>query len=194
MKEENHSNPQTDGISTEKENKFPDFKLQEDITLEEKSTEESKDQLQELKNQLEKEEEKYLRLLADFKNREERIKKEKIDLIHNASEKLISEILPILGDFERAIKQSDASSTEEEGNNKKGIILIYEKLMKVLKKEGLEEICPEKGEVFDTDLQEAISQMPAPSEDFKGKIIEIYSKGYKLGNNVIQYAKVVIGS
>lgn len=135
--------------------------------------------------------EKYIRLYSEFDNFRKRTAKEKIDLMKNAGEDFFKTLLPVIDDFDRAIK-SNAEITDVKTIND-GVNLIYNKFKTSLSQKGLEEMNT-VGEVFDTDLHEAITSIPAPSEDMKGKIIEELEKGYSLNGKVIRFAKVVIGS
>lgn len=133
---------------------------------------------------------KYLRLYSEFENYRRRTAKERLDLIKSASEVLMTDLIPVVDDFERAIKtgESDPASLLE-GNQ-----LIYNKFLKVLESKGLKSMGDLVGAEFDAETQEAISMVPAPSEEMKGKVIEVVEKGYTLADRVIRYAKVVIGS
>jgi len=133
---------------------------------------------------------KYLRLFSEFDNYRKRTIKEKIDLSKTASEELIISLLPVLDDFERAIKSLDESDDIQSFRD--GIMLIYNKLKKTLELKGLEKIESHEHE-FDTDHHEAITSIPAPSEDLKGKVVDVIENGYKLNGKVIRYAKVVVG-
>src|SRR5690554_2215446 len=133
---------------------------------------------------------KYLRLYSEFENYRRRTAKERLDLINSASEVLITELIPVVDDFERALKTGEADpETLREGNQ-----LIYNKLFKVLENQGLKPMDASVGKVFDAETQEAITMVPAPSEEMKGKVIDVVEKGYTLGDKVIRYEKVVIGS
>lgn len=134
---------------------------------------------------------KYLRLYSEFENFRKRTAKEKLDLIQTANEKLILAILPVLDDVDRAQKSFDEA--EDVAALKEGVNLVFEKLTKILEQKGLEKM-EVQGEVFDTELHEAITQIPAPSDDMKGKVVDVVEKGYKLGERVIRFAKVVIGA
>ncbi len=135
---------------------------------------------------------KYLRLYSDFDNFRKRTLKEKIELSKNASAEIIIKLLPVLDDFERAIKAYDASSDAGQAL-KDGVSLIYNKFLATLNQQGLE-LMRTSGEKFDTDFHEAITNTPAPSPDQKGKIIDEIERGYLLNGKVIRYAKVVVGS
>ena len=138
---------------------------------------------------IEEQNDKYLRLSAEFDNYRKRTLKEKAELIKNGGEKAISAILPILDDLERALqnmqKADDVKAMYE------GIDLIYQKFLKGLSQEGLQKMEP-VGEVFDTDYHEAVALVPAPSEDQKGKVLDCVQTGYKLNDKVIRHAKVVV--
>ncbi len=135
---------------------------------------------------------KYLRLYSEFENFRRRNAKERIELIKTASSDLMTELLPIVDDFERANqaneKQEDIEAVKE------GFNLIHQKLLKSLESKGLKLMETEKGTDFDADLHEAVTQFPVEEEDLKGKIIDTVEKGYYLGEKVIRFAKVVIGS
>ena len=133
---------------------------------------------------------KYLRLSAEFDNFRKRTLKEKMDLMRNASESVIVSFLPVIDDLERALKAIEISDDLE--TTKEGIILIYNKFKDFTKQNGVAEI-EAKGLTLDTDHHEAITKIPAPSEELKGKIVEVVQKGYMLNDKVIRYAKVVIG-
>jgi len=134
--------------------------------------------------------EKFLRLYSEFDNYRKRTIKERIELSKTASEELILELLPVLDDFERAMKSNEESKDCEA--IKDGINLIYNKFRSTLEKKGLKPI-EAIGKEFDTDFHEAISQTPAPSDDLKGKIVDVIEKGYQLNDKVIRFSKVVIG-
>lgn len=143
------------------------------------------------KDELAEQKEKYLRLYSEFENFRRRTNKEKLEMITTANERLVVDLLPILDDFERAMKS--VGEAEETKSIKEGIDLIYNKLHKTLENKGLKPINA-TGEVFDAELHEAITQIPSPSEDMKGKVIDEVEKGYYLGEKVIRYSKVVIGA
>lgn len=134
---------------------------------------------------------KYLRLYSDFDNFRKRTAKERVELIQTAGEDVFKNILPILDDFERAIKANN--ETEDIKAVKDGVNLVYNKLKSTLTQKGLEEM-KSIAEVFNPDLHEAITNVPAPSEDMKGKIVEELEKGYMLNGKIIRFAKVVIGN
>ncbi|MDX1350432.1 MAG: nucleotide exchange factor GrpE [Putridiphycobacter sp.] len=133
---------------------------------------------------------KYLRLYSDFDNFRKRSIKEKADIISAASSDLMKNLLPILDDFERAIANNEQSDDLE--GLKEGFILIYNKTLNALKAKGLEPV-EVKGEVFDAEVHEAITNIPAPSDDLKGKIVDVIEKGYNLKGKPLRFAKVVVG-
>ena len=149
-----------------------------------------KQQIAELTDNLAKEKDSYLRLMAEFETFRRRSAEDRLNLISSAAAKTIEGLLPVLDDCERALEMLSKSSDEAA---KEGTLLIYNKLMDYLKTEGLARI-EAKGEVFDTDFHEAVTQFPAPSEDLKGKVIDVVQTGYTLGGKVLRYAKVVVGA
>ena len=134
---------------------------------------------------------RYLRLYSEFDNYRKRTLKERIELSKTASTEVISALLPVVDDFDRAIKSWDLIDTEEA--HLEGITLINNKLQKILAQRGLEEI-PALGLPFNTDFHEAITQIPAPTPELKDKIVDVVEKGYSLQGKVIRFAKVVVGS
>jgi molecular chaperone GrpE len=134
---------------------------------------------------------KYLRLYADFDNFRRRTAKEKLDLISNANEGLLKALIPVVDDFERAMQSID--QTDDVVSVKEGVSLIYSKLYKTLEGKGLKPMVS-KGEPFNADLHESVTQFPAPTDDLKGKVIDEIEKGYYLNDKVIRFAKVIVGS
>ncbi len=134
---------------------------------------------------------KYLRLYADFENFRRRTAREKLDMINSANEGLMKSLLPVIDDFDRAMQSIDA--TGDVAAVKEGVDLIYAKLTKTLENKGLKPMVV-KGETFDADLHESITQFPAPTPDLKGKVIDEVEKGYYLGDRVLRFAKVIVGS
>ena len=131
-----------------------------------------------------------LRQMAEFDNYRKRTMKEKAEIILNGSAGVVTDILPVIDDLERAIANS--AKSEDFGALKEGIELIYNKLMHILEQKGLQKISP-KNEPFDTDFHEAIAMIPAPSEDLKGKVLDCAIDGYKLNDKVLRHAKVAVG-
>lgn len=133
---------------------------------------------------------KYLRLYSEFENYRRRTAKERLELIKTASEDVIMDLVSVVDDFERALNVEDTNV----GSIREGNLLIYNKLYTVLESKGLKSMGELIGTPFDAETQEAITMVPAPSEEMKGKVIDVIQKGYLLGNKVIRYAKVVIGA
>ena len=131
-----------------------------------------------------------LRQMAEFDNYRKRTMKEKADIILNGSAGVVTDILPVIDDLERAIANS--AKSEDYTALKEGVELIYNKLMHILEQKGLQKISP-KNEPFDTDFHEAIAMIPAPSEDLKGKVLDCAIDGYKLNDKVLRHAKVAVG-
>ena len=145
--------------------------------------------LEEAQQMVREEKDKYLRLSAEFDNYRKRTLKEKAELIKNGGEKTLTAILPVLDDFERALKNMETS--EETKAMKEGVELIFSKFQKILGQEGLQKIETE-GQAFDTDFHEAIALIPAPAEELKGKILDCVQTGYMLNEKVIRHAKVAV--
>lgn len=145
---------------------------------------------EELKASLEKEKDKFLRLFAEFENYKRRTSKERVELFKTASQDLMVAMLPVLDDFDRA---NNEISKAKDKNLLKGVELIQNKFKETLRSKGLEEMKVKEGDDFDADIHEAITQIPAPSDKLKGKIVDVVEKGYKLGERIIRYPKVVTG-
>ena len=144
-----------------------------------------------LQEELKAEKDKFLRLFAEFENYKRRTAKERIELFKTASEDVMVSLLPVLDDFERALTHIEEDKEAEE--LRKGVLLIYQKMLSTLEQKGLLQIKVEQGDTFDADQHEAVTQIPAPSDDLKGKIIDVIEKGYALGEKIIRFPKVVIG-
>ena len=186
---ENHQEPVEEQPVDEKKEESADkvsdkkskrFKIRH---AQEKALEEEKAKYAELND-------KYLRLFSEFDNFRKRTAKEKLDLTVTASENVIKDILPVLDDFERALQNMEKSGNEAD---LQGVTLIFNKLKDTLKKKGLEEIVA-MGVEFNTDEHEALTMIPAPEEDKKGKVLDVIQKGYKLNGKVIRFARVVVGN
>ena len=147
-------------------------------------------QIEELSGKLESEKADYVRLMAEFETFRRRSAEEKLALVNSAAADTIKGMLPVLDDCERAMQMLSNSSDEAA---KEGTSLIYNKLMDYLKTRGLE-VIDAKGKEFDTDFHEAVTQFPAPSEEMKGKVLDVVQTGYLLGGKVLRYAKVVVGA
>ena len=140
---------------------------------------------------LAQEKDKFLRLFAEFENYKRRTTKERIELFSTASQEVIKALLPVLDDFDRALLEMSKS---EETELSKGVELIKNKFTSTLEQKGLTIVEVSSGDLFNADIHEAITQIPAPSDAMKGKIIDVIEKGYKLGDRVIRFPKVVIGN
>jgi molecular chaperone GrpE len=134
--------------------------------------------------------EKYLRIYADFDNLRKRTIKEKAELMRTASQDTMTALLPILDDFDRAKQNSEREGSTEVMSE--GVSLVYHKLFSTLKGLGLEPMVT-NGTVFDPELHEAITEIPVPTEELRGKVVDTIEKGYRLGDRIIRYAKVVVG-
>lgn len=134
---------------------------------------------------------RYLRLYAEFENYRKRTSRERIELFSSANQELMSALLPVMDNFERAFRQM--SEQEQQSDHIKGIQLIRTQFQGTLKNKGLKSMEIEAGEGFDVDRMEAITKIPAPSEELKGKVVDVIEQGYKLGEKIIRYAKVVVG-
>ncbi len=145
---------------------------------------------QRLEEELTNEKDKFLRLFAEFENYKRRTTKERIELFKTANQEVLQAILPVLDDFDRAIIEISKSDDEL---LLKGVELIHEKLKSTLVSKGLEEVEVRAGDAFNADYAEAITQIPAPNDKLKGKIVDVLEKGYKLGDKIIRFPKVVIG-
>ena len=182
--------PQEEEILKNEEAVAEETAQTEETPAEELSVEEQlANMLAEAQQMVNEERDKYLRLSAEFDNYRKRTLKEKAELIKNGGEKTLTAILPVLDDFERALKNMEAS--EETKAMKEGVELIFSKFQKILGQEGLQKIETE-GQPFDTDFHEAIALIPAPSEDLKGKILDCVQTGYMLNEKVIRHAKVAV--
>ncbi len=179
--EENLKSPVDEGTTVEKmkaKDKSPS-------TRQKKTSKEK-----ELENKLKEQEDKYLRLSADFDNYRKRTLKEKIEMTRYAGLEIMSQILPVIDDFERAM--TFIKETRDSDAVRQGIELMYNKFKDYLKQQGVEEINALHQE-FDTDFHEAVTKIPAPKNDLKGKIVDVIEKGYRLNDRVIRFSKVVVG-
>lgn len=182
--------PQTDNLSEETD-------TQKKGGIFSKKNNKDKAKIQELTEQLEKAKaekaelnDRFLRLYSEFDNYKKRVSKEKLDLIATASEKVFVNLLPVIDDFERAIAANE--KVEDIAAVKEGFVLIYNKMLQLLKRFDVEEIAA-KGEEFNTDFHEAVTHFPVEKEEDKGKVIDVTEKGYKIKDKVIRYSKVVVG-
>ena len=162
------------------DNNVNEIEYATELTLEEK-----------LQEDLANEKDKFLRLFAEFENFKRRTAKERIDLFKTANQDVLQAMLPILDDFDRAMTEIAKSEDEV---LLRGVELIHEKLKSTLVSKGLEQVEVRAGDAFNADYAEAITQIPAPTADLKGKIVDVIEKGYKLGDKIIRFPKVVIGN
>lgn len=150
----------------------------------------SAEQIELLENSLAQKNDQFLRLQAEFDNYRKRTLKEKMELIKSAGESILVNILPVIDDFERAMKAMENAS--EIGPVKEGIDLIYKRFSDFMRMNGVKEIEANEKD-FNTDLHEAITKIPAPNEELKGKVVDVIQKGYTLNEKVIRFSKVIIG-
>ncbi|MBD5278661.1 MAG: nucleotide exchange factor GrpE [Bacteroides sp.] len=186
---EMEQDPSLDGVQEENTVIDGDYAGDSEDTQAEQEVNTLENQLVELQAQVEKEKKEYLFLAAEFDNYRKRTLKEKAEIIKNGGENVLKGLLPIVDDFERGLKaaesETDASSIVE------GMKLIYQKLVKYMESMGVKEMAS-TGEVFNADLHEAIAQVPAPSEDMKGKVLDTVTKGYMINDKVLRHAKVAV--
>lgn len=175
--------------NTEIDQKIDDATIENNANEEQVVTEELSVEEQ-LTRDLTQEKDKFLRLFAEFENYKRRTTKERIELFKTANQEVLLAMLPVLDDFDRAM--TEISKSEDEVMTK-GVVLIHEKLKSTLVTKGLEVVDVKAGDAFDADFAEAITQIPAPSDKMKGKIVDVLEKGYKLGDKIIRFPKVVIG-
>ncbi len=147
-------------------------------------------ELEQAKLDLETEKDKFLRLFAEFENYKRRTTKERIELFKTAGQEVIQSLLPVLDDFDRALKEF---SDEKDDPHVQGMTLISNKFKETMKSKGLEEATVKVGDAFDAEIHEAITQIPAPKKKLVGKVVDVIEKGYKLGDKIIRFPKVVTG-
>ncbi|MDD3080362.1 MAG: nucleotide exchange factor GrpE [Paludibacter sp.] len=191
MKKQKHDEnvPEQEEIMNDVENQ-PTENNNENTESSERTAEQIVDDLEVMTQKCSELNDKNLRLMAEFDNYRKRTLKERSELIKTAGENILVNMLPLVDDFERALKAMETS--EDINAVKDGVDLIYNKFIAFLTQNGVKEI-PTENEAFDTDLHEAITTFPAPDEAMKGKIIDCVSKGYTLNEKVIRFAKVVVG-
>jgi molecular chaperone GrpE len=169
-----------------------DEEVQDQNSSERTATEETEniDPITQLESDLGKEKDRYLRLFAEFENYKKRTGRERVELFKTASKDVMVSMLPVIDDFDRALKEIEKSG---DSSALLGVELISTKLRETLRAKGLEPIGTKKGDTFDAEIHEAVTQIPSPSKDLKGKVIDVLETGYTLGEKVIRYPKVVIG-
>lgn len=173
-----------------KKDKIEDVETNVEESINEATPTEELSVEEQLKEELGKEKDKFLRLFAEFENYKKRTTKERMELFKTAGQDVILSLLPVLDDFDRAINEI---SKTQDNDLLTGVELIRNKFKGTLNNKGLEEVTVEIGDVFSADQHEAITQIAAPSDDLKGKIVDVIEKGYKLGDKVIRYPKVITG-
>jgi len=161
-----------------------------EITEQEVAEENVTDALAQLQDEFQREKDRYLRLFAEFENYKKRTGRERAEMFKTAGEDVLISLLPILDDFERALKEIEKDS---DSSHVKGVELIYNKFSETLKTKGLNVMEVKEGDAFDAETQEAVTQIPAPNDKLKGKVMDVVLKGYTLGDKIIRYPKVVIG-
>jgi molecular chaperone GrpE len=171
-------------VDTQEQNKATAEEQPTDAEQEEQTAEEK------LEEQLKHEKDKFLRLFAEFENYKRRTAKERVELYKTAGEGVLKDLLPVLDDFDRGMVEIRKSEDEQLVT---GVELISNKLRTILKSKGLEVVDVEAGSAFDAEVHDAVTQIPAPSEEMKGKIIDVIETGYKLGDRIIRHPKVVVG-
>ena len=189
--------PQVEETPKQEENEGKEALVEEEPSEKTESKENTQDflgddKVKNLEQKLAEQKDNYLRLYADFENFRRRTAKEKIEFLEQANAKLLVEILPVFDDFERALKSFENPDLQI-NTAKEGIQLIYQKFQRFLEKQGLV-VMESNQQDFDPDKHEAIAQVPAPTEDLKGKVIDTVEKGYFLGEKVVRFAKVVTGN
>lgn len=184
--------------SAEVQEQTPEVEINDVLDNEEPAAEEEQlaenaelqNELDAARAEIEKEKKEYLFLMADFDNYRKRVAREKADLIKNASERVLADLLPIVDDFERGLAAS--KNSEDAEATRKGMEIIYNKLVKFLESKGVKAM-ESTGADFNPDFHEAIATIPAPSDDLKGKVVDTTQKGYMLNDKVLRYAKVAVG-
>jgi molecular chaperone GrpE len=168
------------GASEEHSTEVENGNKVEEVSVEEK-----------LQAELAAEKDKFLRLFAEFENYKRRTSKERMELFRTAGQEVIVSLLPVMDDFDRAMKELSKSEDKEMF---KGVELISNKFKETLKSKGLEEVGVKQGDKFDAEMHDAVTQIPAPSKKLKGKIVDVIEKGFKLGDKIIRHPKVVVGN
>ena len=184
QEQENHDSNVDELVAETPAEETPETKEQAEETEPVDETIELRQQVGELK-------EKYIRLAAEFENFKKRSIREKLDWMKTASQDTLSALLPVLDDFDRAKKFADGEDGKGNGLGE-GVELVYQKLYTTLKQRGLEPM-ETNGEVFDPEYHDAITEIPAPTDELKGKIVDTIEKGYRLNDKIIRHAKVVVG-
>ncbi len=184
--------PQTPEAGPHAEPRTTDTAEAADAATDSPSASEMAGELDALRAELQAVQDKYVRLYAEFDNFRKRTAKEKLDLMQYGGEGTLQDVLPVLDDLERAVANNEQAT--DIAPVKEGFVLIQQKLLHILAGRGLKPMDDPKGQPFDTDRHEAVTQMPAPTEELKGHVIEVAQQGYTLHDKVLRYAKVVVGA
>lgn len=193
MAEEKVVNEQENGaeeVKNEQQEAPKDTAKKDDKHDKKSKKDKTNEELEAVKNDLAELQNKHIRLQAEFDNFRKRTLKEKMELTKSGGETVLMNIIPVIDDLERALVAF--ADVEDENPLKQGVLLIYNKFQEFLKQNGIKEI-EAKEQDFDTDLHEALTKIPAPTEELKGKVVDVVQKGYMLHEKVIRFAKVVIG-
>ena len=183
--EKNNKTGKEQAENTKQETEDTKKKEQKETHSEEpKQTQEEK-----LRDELQVQKDKYMRLVAEFENYKKRTSKERLDLFKSANREVMQALLPVVDDFDRAMKEIE----KEDDDQFKGIKLIHNKLNDTLKSQGLTKINVKQGDKFDADIHEAVTQVDAPKPELKGNIVDVVEKGYSLGDKILRFPKVVTG-
>jgi molecular chaperone GrpE len=188
----NNDNDKTEEMAPEAQAEQSSKSEQDNSGASEEGNEtESLSETEQLEQALAAEKDKFLRLFAEFENYKKRTTRERMELFKTAGQEVITALLPVMDDFDRALKELKRSEDEELF---RGVGLISNKFRETLKSKGLEEITVKEGDTFDAELHEAVTQIPAPKKSLKGKVIDVIEKGFKLGDRIIRHPKVVVGN
>lgn len=194
MTEDSLQNPSTENLETKTSEEVSDQNetAHSNTSVDENNSEadNTASEILKLKAEVEEAKDKYLRLFAEFDNFKKRTMKERLDLIKTASQETMIALLPVVDDFERAKKAADAENATEKFSE--GVSLVYHKFVSTLEQKGLK-IMESNGEVFDVEKHEALTEIPAPTPEMAGKVIDTIERGYYLHDKIIRYAKVVVG-
>jgi len=180
----------TEQFDGQLEEELLDEETQMDTEASEMLEQEELTEEEQLRDDLAKEKDKFLRLFAEFENFKRRTSKERMDMFKSAGQEIMLSLLPVLDDFDRALKEMAKSDDKEMF---KGVELIRVKLRETLRSKGLEEVAVKEGDSFDAEVHDAITQIPAPNKKLKGKIVDVVERGFKLGERIIRHPKVVVG-
>lgn len=190
LKQETSETPKKEPVKEKNKSKVEDNSANKKQEKSEKKEKKELSKEEKLKLELDAQKDKYLRLFAEFENYKRRTSKERLELFKTASQELMQVMLPVLDDFDRALKEIKKS---EDDSLVQGVELINNKFRETLKSKGLEPMAVKEGDTFDADIHEAVTQIPAPDKSMKGKIVDVVEKGYTLGDKIIRFPKVVTG-